>query len=100
MSSSDTTVTREDLDDARLEVKQANAELESARSALREAQANVVECEERLSRATDMLETLERVSKLTVCDLCGDESNSAPNLPCGRVEGSNPPCPGVYRRKR
>jgi hypothetical protein len=32
----------------------------------------------------------------TKCDKCGDESNSAPGLMCGRVEGGAP-CDGTYR---
>lgn len=42
----------------------------------------------------------------TRCDKCGDESNSAPGLPCGRVEEDlhtmeplTEPCTGTYRVK-
>lgn len=42
---------------------------------------------------------------MTVCDVCGDMSNSAPGLPCGRVDFNvddddlpiGPPCAGIYR---
>ncbi len=37
----------------------------------------------------------------TICDTCGDESNSAPGLKCGRMERhALSPCPGVYRINR
>lgn len=39
-------------------------------------------------------------SGMTKCDVCGDESNSAPGLMCGRVEEDDPtetPCAGTYR---
>lgn len=35
---------------------------------------------------------------MTTCDRCGDQSNSAPNLMCGRVDSEgDAPCTGTYR---
>lgn len=51
---------------------------------------------------TIKLEPWEMPDGETVCDLCGDHSNSEPGLKCGRSsddEGNPPYCQGTYREK-
>jgi hypothetical protein len=42
-------------------------------------------------------EPVSAVLTYVKCDLCGDESNSAPNLLCGRLFDNGNTCPGTYR---